>query len=98
MILHLVSRSPFADSALEECLGCMGEEDALLLLQDAVIAAAHSHVWTQRLARLSPRVHVLHEDLEARGLASALAEGFAKVDYPGFVQLTVQADVVCSWN
>jgi len=98
MILHLVSRSPFADSALEECLACLGMDDELLLLQDAVVAAAHSHTWSRRLLQLTQRVHALSEDLKARGLSDSLEDGLIEVDYPGFVQLTLRADSVCSWG
>lgn len=95
--LHVLSHSPFTDSRLTSCLRLLGERDAILLSGDAVYALqAQSAPCAALLAHGDAlRLYVLNEDLQARGLeAPAWATG---VDYPGFVELSIQYDKVNSW-
>ncbi len=86
--LHVLSHSPFTDSRLGSCLRLLGSEDALLLCGDAVYALQPRSLPTLRL-------FVLDEDLQARGLE---CPAWATcVDYPGFVELSVQHDKVNTW-
>jgi len=95
-MLHIVSKSPFADSALESCLAHWRDGDALILIEDAVVAALAEGRFAPRLAGLS--LHVLRPDLEARGLSvKALVDGAALVDYEGFVDLCADQPASLSW-
>jgi len=54
----------------------------------------------ERLLAESKRLtlYVLQPDLEARGFADAkLVDGITKVDYQGFVDLTIKHERVHSW-
>lgn len=86
--LHVLSHSPFGDNRLASCLRLLGADDALLLTGDAVYALLNDS-----LAHLPGRVYALDEDVQARAI-----DGTAQVvDYPGFVQLTLDFDKVNTW-
>lgn len=93
--LHVLSHSPFSDTRLASCLRLAGPDDALLLTGDAVYALQPG---TEPLARLTEhgmRLYALLEDVQARGLAPAAhAEA---IDYPRFVQLSIDYDKVNTW-
>ncbi|AZC27465.1 MULTISPECIES: sulfurtransferase complex subunit TusB [Pseudomonas] len=94
--LHVLSHSPFTDDRLASCLRLLGSADALLLCGDAAYALQPGTAPCNELeARDGLKLYVLEEDLRARGLAlPAWAEA---VDYPGFVELSIQHDKVNTW-
>jgi len=95
-MLHIVSKSPYADVSLESCLNHWREGDALILIEDAVVAALAEGRFAARLKGLA--VHILAPDLEARGLSvKALVDGAVQVDYEGFVDLCVAQAASLSW-
>ncbi|MHC6226234.1 sulfurtransferase complex subunit TusB [Pseudomonas sp. X10] len=94
--LHVIAPSPFGDNRLSSCLRLLGPDDALLLCGDAVYALQPGSE-PQRLlqaAGLEHRLFALDEDLQARAIRSELAKA---VDYPVFVELSLQYDKVNSW-
>ena len=95
-MLHIVSKSPFADSALESCLAHWRDGDALILIEDAVVAALAEGRFAARLSGLA--VSVLGPDLAARGLSvKALVDGAVRVDSAGFVDLCAAQPASLSW-
>ncbi len=85
--LHIVNKA----AALASCLPILGEDDALLLIEDGVYAA--------RLASAAVgRCYVLDCDLEARGLTGQIAAAFEIVTYDGFVELVERHQPIVSWN
>jgi tRNA 2-thiouridine synthesizing protein B len=95
--LHVLSHSPFADSRLNSCLRVLGASDALLLCGDAVYALRPGTAPFQALQDRGNecRIHVLEEDLLARGIA--IPDWVERVDYPGFVELSIHYDRVNTW-
>ena len=91
--LHLLSRSPFADTSAASCLRLLGAGDGLLLTGDAVYALQPGSAPCARLRALADRP--LAEDLQARGLQAP--ELVSAVDYAGFVELTLRFERVNSW-
>jgi tRNA 2-thiouridine synthesizing protein B len=99
-ILHTVNKSPFERNALASCLRHARPGSAILLLEDAVYAAARGTTWEEGLVRALGKVsvHVLDADLRGRGLDPAgVIEGVTVVDHGGFVDLVVTHDKVQSW-
>ena len=99
--LHLVSRSPFREDALDSCLRIARPGSALLLYEDGVYGGVRGTGVEERLALAASelRVFVLEPDLAARGLHDAvLVKGLERVDYGGFVDLAVEYDRVTSWR
>lgn len=94
--LHLLSRSPFADTSAASCLRLLGAGDGLLLTGDAVYALQPGSAPCARLRELADRpLFALAEDLQARGLQAP--EFVSAVDYTGFVELTLRFERVNSW-
>ena len=97
-MLHIVNKSPLERPSLDACLR-IAEPGAILLIEDAVYAAARGSVAAARLADAAkrPRIYVLMPDAEARAIADRLIEGVATVDYGGFVDLVAEHRNCQSW-
>ncbi|ETK20575.1 protein TusB [Pseudomonas sp. FH4] len=93
--LHVLSHSPFTDSRLGSCLRLCGAQDAVLLCGDATYALQAGSAPFQALQAKALDVFVLAEDAQARGLS--LPDWAKSVDYPGFVQLSIDHDKVNTW-
>ncbi|MBT2374609.1 sulfurtransferase complex subunit TusB [Pseudomonas fluorescens] len=93
--LHVVSHSPFTDSRLDSCLRLCGVQDAILLCGDGAYALHATSAPFQALQVKGLKVFVLAEDSQARNLpVPAWADS---VDYPAFVQLSIDYDKVNTW-
>ncbi|OLS61825.1 sulfurtransferase complex subunit TusB [Pseudomonas putida] len=92
--LHVISRSPFGDDRLASCLRLLGAHDGLLLCGDAVYALNPGSATVAGLSTLGPRLYALAEDLQARAIADSPATA---IDYPAFVELSLNYDKVNSW-
>lgn len=93
--LHILSHSPFSDGRFASCLRLLGADDGLLLSGDAVYALQPGGAPLAALEERQPRLYVLAEDLAARGLQAG--SQVTPLDYPAFVQLTLEYDKVNSW-
>jgi tRNA 2-thiouridine synthesizing protein B len=101
IILHLVTRSPFASTALEDALRCSAQADGILLMHDAVIAAPTAVALPQHLAaRFSTRrLFVLGPDLAARGMGlMKLRGGIQVVDDAAFLGLACAHHSSLTWS
>jgi tRNA 2-thiouridine synthesizing protein B len=98
--LHIVNKSPFERNSLASCVGHLGKDDAVLLIEDAVVAArsgsgAASLVHT---ALKNGSVYVLAADLAARAIkCESVIAGMKVVDYRGFVELAAEHTRTQSW-
>jgi tRNA 2-thiouridine synthesizing protein B len=97
-MLHIINKSPLANSALDSCLRVVGNGD-ILLIEDAVYAATSGSAMeaTMREAMKRLKVHVLQPDLDARGMADHVIDGVNSIDYAGFVDLVAQSKNCQSW-
>ncbi|WP_432755496.1 sulfurtransferase complex subunit TusB [Pseudomonas sp. WMBT8] len=93
--LHVLSHSPFSDSRLDSCLRLCGAQDVILLCGDATYALQAGSAPFQALQAKALGIFVLAEDAQARGLV--LPQWAKSVDYPGFVQLSIEHDKVNTW-
>jgi len=93
-MLHTVNKSPFQNSALENCLRLAREGDVILLLEDGVYAAAagtaKSSLVEQALKRHT--VYAIEADVKARGLNNLIKEVHI-ASYADFVDLVEQHPV-----
>lgn len=97
-MLHTVTTSPFQTAALADCLRYSSQNDAILLLQDAIIAAIDENNWCEALKKSGRKIYVLQEDIVARGLVGKVTSGFEVVDYNGFVLLSVECETQMKWQ
>ncbi len=96
MILHILNRSPFSSTRLQDCLRRAASGDCLLLLGDGVYGATVAA--SQALAgHPFAVICALQPDLESRGLMPHLAPEIRVVDYDQFVALCCEADNTLSW-
>ncbi|MCW9028405.1 MAG: sulfurtransferase complex subunit TusB [Kangiella sp.] len=78
---------------LNQALPFISEQDGILLIEDAVVVATYGSVQANHQT-----LYVLVEDLIARGLKDKVGvEQWNLVDYPQFVELTLQYDKSVSW-
>ncbi len=98
-MLHIVNKSPLERNALESCLATAAPGGAILLIEDAVYAATRGHAAESKLhaAMKNLEIYALAPDLEARGMANAVADGVKLVDYGGFVDLVANHKTCQSW-
>ena len=99
-MLHTVNKSPFERNTLESCLRLAEKDSAVLLIEDAVVAATDKTPFaptlTEALSRVS--VYVLGADLDARGVPrDRVIDAVEVIDYEKFVDLACQYDSVQSW-
>lgn len=96
--LHLFSRSPLADVDALDALAWVRGEDAVLLTGGAVEALRPGSAAATLLERLPAGVtlYALAEDVQARRLQPEAA--VTLIDYPSFVDLSVNCAKVISWT
>lgn len=95
-MLHLVFQSPLQDATLQR----IGENNAVLFLENAVLCLLKNGVYHAQLTQLSAIncLFVLISDVETRGIiAEELIEGITVIDYSQWVVLTTQHQLVQSW-
>jgi tRNA 2-thiouridine synthesizing protein B len=97
-MLHIVNKSPLERPSLDACLR-VAEPGSILLIEDAVYAAARGTAGAARLAAAKDRfkVYVLLPDAEARAIADRLIDGVTTVGYDGFVDLVANHRNCQSW-
>ena len=98
-MLHIVNKSPLSRNALESCLRIAAPGGALLLIEDAVLAATRGNAFEPKLAAALAqfKVYALLPDLEARAVADRVIDGVTAVDYAGFVDLVAESRACQSW-
>ena len=96
-MLHTVNKSPFQNSALENCLRLVRPGDVILLLEDGVYAAAPGTVKSSLIERTVRQhtVYAIEADLKARGLGNLIKE-VRVASYSDFVDL-VEQHTVHAW-
>ena len=99
-MLHTVNKSPFERNALDACLRMAQEGSSVLLIEDAVYAAAKGTSVADKVndAMGGVKFYVLGPDVKARGMREdQVLDGIKVVDYNGFVDLVAEHDNVQSW-
>ena len=100
-ILHIINTSPSMRTSLQSCLRVAQKDNAIILIENAVIAAKNNCHTDQLIkdALEKSKLFVLEPDLKARGINSdQLIQGIELVDHSGFVKLTVRFDGVQTWS
>ncbi|WP_051201837.1 sulfurtransferase complex subunit TusB [Ferrimonas senticii] len=92
--LHTIATLPNSPEQLAQMLQYRGENDPVLLMQDAVLAASQP-----RFAALLNRmpVYLLADDLSARGTAPLPELSAQPIDYNQFVQLCLDTNQQIAW-
>ncbi|KML64730.1 sulfurtransferase complex subunit TusB [Pectobacterium peruviense] len=95
-MLHTLSSSPY-HADLDTLLRSLERGDALVLLQDGVIAALAGGDIIQRLLDSAVLIYALQPDTEARGVTEQISNSVTLIGYNEFVQLTVEHPQQLAW-
>jgi len=95
-MLYTLLQSPW-QCDMESLLLLLQEGDDLLLLQDGVTAALEGSQMYIKLSASPATLWVLQEDVAARGLGAQISTKVARLDYIGFVALTVKHQQQVAW-
>ncbi|MEH2921788.1 sulfurtransferase complex subunit TusB [Samsonia erythrinae] len=95
-MLHTLSSSPY-HADLDALLRSLGDGDALVLLQDGVIAALAGGDIINRLIDAALPLYALRPDTDARGGTEQISTSVSLIDYNEFVQLTVVHAQQLAW-
>ena len=98
--LHTVNKSPFERSTFISALNHTVPGDAVLMIEDGVIAARKGNAFADLVtsALSDCTVYVLAPDMAASGIAeSDLVDGVKTIDYDGFVDLVADCDRTQAW-
>ncbi|WP_337026464.1 sulfurtransferase complex subunit TusB [Pantoea eucrina] len=95
-MLYTLMNSPW-QCDIETLLLLLRPEDDLLLLQDGVTGALQGSTMLARLSAAPATLWVLEEDVVARGLYAQISTSVARLDYTGFVALTIKHQQQVAW-
>jgi len=95
MNLHILSQSPSKSSAMQDMLTALSAGDAIILIEDGVIAALHSALSKSSLTETP--IYILEADLMARGLRERVKNDITVVTDSEFVKLCCQYSKTVSW-
>jgi len=95
-MLHTLRHSPF-QSDISSLLPYLQAGDALLLIEDGVIAALANSAVLKILLQHPITVYALREDVDARGLSAHISDKISCVGYPEFVKLVVKHQQHFAW-
>ena len=98
--LYTVNKSPFEKGSLETAIKFSLPGAAILLIEDAVYAAAKGTSVEEMVkgAMADKKVYALKSDLMARAIKEdRVIDGVELVDYAGFVDLVEANDKVQAW-
>lgn len=95
-MLHTLSHSPW-QCDIDALLRMLREGDALLLIQDGVLAAIEGSRFVEILNNAPISVYALKDDLDARGLIVQISTKIDVVGYTDFVNLTVTHTGQMNW-
>ncbi|MFU0448188.1 sulfurtransferase complex subunit TusB [Pseudocitrobacter faecalis] len=95
-MLHTLSISPW-HTDMNALMRVLKEGDDLLLRADGVVAAIEGGRFLDILRSAPISLHVLQEDVEARGLCGQISNSVVRVSYTDFVRLAVKHASQMAW-
>ncbi|ADW71950.1 MULTISPECIES: sulfurtransferase complex subunit TusB [Rahnella] len=95
MLFTLANSPQHCDFSL--LIHMIAQDDALLLMQDGVLAALDGSEACNLMSQHVQSIYVLSEDLAARGLVGQISHRITLIDYTGFVALTEKHTQQTAW-
>ena len=93
-MLHIIKKSPYESSALNDAVNYIDQnDDVVLLVEDGVYAAKKGGKFEELLRNLTQKnsVYCLMADIKARGIQeNEIVENIKVIDYKGFVEKVVE--------
>lgn len=94
MTLHILNQKPDSDS-FSKCLGVCLESDEIVLIEDAVEAAADESLC--KLLTNTHRCYALDEHLAVKDITLPQNSHIKSISYIDFIDLCTQKNPVVSW-
>lgn len=94
MNLHILNQSPSKSSAMQDMLNAVTPEDAIILIEDGVIASQHPEISN---ASTKTVIYALEADLLARGLTELADSNITIATDDDFVRLCCKYTKTISW-
>lgn len=88
-MLHILLNSPFKCD-FNSFLKMIKKKDAVILIQDGVIAGIKNTKKNKKLLNKSQKTFILYEDIYARGLINDIEKKIIIINYNDFVNLTIK--------
>lgn len=95
MILHIINKSAFQHSSLEDALPYLDEESCLLLIDDGVYCTLPNTKPIAAIKKTGCRSVVLEHDVAVRGISVDPYTGL--ISMKDFVELAFTAEKTVSW-
>ncbi len=95
-MLHTLRHSPW-HCDMTSLLRMLREGDDLLLISDGVQAGVEGNRFLEMLSAAPISVYVIEEDVNARGFSAQISTSVVRVDYTGFVRLTIKHSGQLAW-
>lgn len=95
MILHILNKSPGKCSAFQDMLNAVAKNDAIILIEDAVITSLSPA--SEALVNKGVPIYALEADIIARGLSDKTNTAIQVVDDKDFVNLCCAYSKTVSW-
>ena len=92
-MMHIVKKSPYESSALNNAINYILQGDIMLLTEDGIYAAKKGGKFSSLIRETAQtnNVYCLVEDVKARGIAETeIIENVKLIDYKGFVEKVVE--------
>ncbi|EFB72839.1 tRNA 2-thiouridine synthesizing protein B [Providencia rustigianii] len=86
-MLYTIATSPFKCD-FPAILRLITNNDAVLLMQDGVVAAIAHSKYLAELQNSGAQIYALDVDINARGLQKKISDNVSIITYQGFVTLT----------
>jgi tRNA 2-thiouridine synthesizing protein B len=93
-MLHIIK----TQSAIADAMSYVSDNDAILLVEDAVYVSNTEHSGFTHLSKSISQCFVLEADLNARGVVSFVNSNIQVVDFLGWVALTEQYQQSMTWE
>lgn len=93
--LHIINKSTTHSQLYSDCLACLGENDAVLLIESAVYSGCDSQ--QTFFKTLNIPVFALRTDAQARGVQDMMDQSIEQIDDSQFVELCCQYNKSISW-
>jgi len=95
-MLHTLAKSPTSADLTTLC-AIVGNNDAIVLLQDGVLCGLANTYALEKLISASTSLYALNVDVIARGLSARISSNIVLLDYNQFVELTAKHPQQVSW-
>lgn len=95
-MLHTLRHSPW-HCDMTTLLRMLRDGDDLLLISDGVQAGIEGNRYLEMLKTAPISLYVLEEDVNARGFSAQISNSILRVDYTGFVRLTLKHAGQLAW-